>query len=37
MVVDFVPNSSRKKLFMEFTTPVLTSWEVITKRKELFE
>jgi hypothetical protein len=37
MATDFVPNSSRKELLTRFTTTILTSWEVITKRKELFE
>jgi hypothetical protein len=30
MATDFVPNSSRKELLIEFVGKVLTSWEVIT-------
>jgi hypothetical protein len=35
MVVDFVPNSSRKKLLIEFTTLVPTTWEIITKKNKI--
>jgi hypothetical protein len=37
MAIGFVPNSSRKKLFTKFIATIPMSWEIITKRKELFE
>jgi hypothetical protein len=37
LATGFVLNASRKELLMEFIATILTSWKVITKRKELFE
>jgi hypothetical protein len=37
MATNFIPNSSKKELLIEFTTTILMSWDIIIESKKLFE